>query len=152
MIPLSENENNLLYFCKGHYGKDFWPLVEKIYCKLYAMEESCLDGIHHMIYSLWRKLLVTTIDNPRFIEEYLELSTPSENWKVWGGLGSEDLSSFWNRESKKWENNDILKARICAMVSQLKLSDMKYWDKKPPTEEFAGLSLVTDSSFFSRNQ
>ena len=151
-VSLSKNENNLLYFCKGHYGKDFWSLVGQIYRELYRMEEDDLEGIYHMIRRLWWKLFQAKEFEERFLEEYERFSLPSNNWQVWGGLNSESLFNFWNRETQKWTSEDFLRAKIASMVSQIKLSEIKLWDKKPPTEEFAGLSLITDSSFFSSNQ
>ena len=149
-ISLTEDENNLLYFCKKHYGHDFWPLVGKIYRELYDMEEDDLEGIYHMIRRLWWKLFQAKEFDERFLEEYERLSLPSNNWQVWGGLNSEDLKNWWNRDSQKWTIEDILKAKITGMVSQIHLSDIKFWDKKVPSAEFAGLSLVTKLSFFNQ--
>jgi hypothetical protein len=148
LIPLSENENNFLYFCKGHYGRDFWPSVGKVYCESYDMEEVDLEGIYHMIRRLWWKLFQAKEFDERFLEEYERLSLPSNNWQVWGGLNSDNLENFWKRESLKWTSEDFLKAKITSMVGQLKLSNMKYWNKKPPSSEFAGLKLVTKLEFF----
>lgn len=84
----------------------------------------------------------------RFFNEYQKLSLPENNWQVWGGLNSFSKSP-WNSPNQ-WDDNSIFKARITGMVSQLKLSNMKYWDKKPPNAEFAGLKLLTDLDFFNK--
>jgi hypothetical protein len=149
-IPLTQEKNNLLYFCKGHYGDDFWPTIEKIYCELYGMDEPCLEGIYHMVYNLWWKLFAAQNFSQRFFEIFQENSLPQNNWKVWGGLFSKSKSP-WNSPNQ-WTDDDVFKARITAMVSSIHLSEIKFWDKLPPEQQFAGLSLITDSSFFSSNQ
>jgi len=101
--PLSEYENNLLYFCKGHYGRDFWPLVGQIYRELYDMDEDDLEGIYHMIRRLWWKLFGAKEFESYFLEEYERLSLPSNNWQVWGGLKPKK-GIFWphGKKSLAW--------------------------------------------------
>ena len=146
-IPLTQNNSNLLYFCKGHYGKDFWPTIEKIYCELYAMDKPCLEGIYCMVYDLWYKLFAAKNFWAGFFDEFQKLSLPEKNWQVWGGLNSISKNPW--KSPNSWTDDDIFKARISAMVSQLHLSEIKYWNKLPPEQQFAGLTLQTDISFFS---
>lgn len=145
MIILSQTESNLLYFCKCHYSHDFWDGISKIYMEEYDMYEPDFQGIFYMIQKLWFKLFAERGFNEDFLNAYERDSIPSENWKVWGGLNS-DKKRPWT-EPNSWTSLDFLKAKITSMVSQIHLSEIKYFDAMEPESEYAGMKLQNSDYF-----
>jgi len=140
-ITLTQEESNLLMFCKGHYVGEFWPTIEILYKEHYDMEEMSFGGTLCMVRRLWLKMLEVNPNKERLLEEYEELTLPSENWKVAGG---NQFGGIWyNAEICKFNNRDLIKARISVMASQLRHTKIKYFDYKEPTE-VGGLKLVKE--------
>lgn len=139
-IILDRKNSNLVYFIKGWYDTKFWEGIGAIYKEYYAMDEINYRGVFHMIREIWAKILQSLPGDVGylFLEEYDNLSLPSENWKAEGGI----MFGIWyNPETDKFNNEDLIKARIVAMCSQIRYVLADKFEFMPMEKEFAGLKV-----------
>lgn len=127
-IKLNQAKSNLLCFLKYHYREeDFWFGIGEIYMHEYDMMDVDYVGIYHMIADVF--LPYIQLNPARFtylFTEYENLSLPDQSWKVWGGLSS--------LKAKDFDSTDLVRARIAAMGSILRLSEIRHFDYMKPTE------------------
>ncbi len=141
MIELTQHESNLLLWTKGHYegrgNESFWPQIGAIYMEQYDMDEPYVDGIYRMVRELWKKIIWNLPNKERLLEEYEGATLPSKAKLYWGSY----RPSFWyNPEKDKFNDEDLIKARISVMISQLGSTLVQYYNYLP-AQETGGLKL-----------
>lgn len=141
MIKLTQNESNLLLWTKGHYEgrshETFWPQINALYMEVYGMDEPYVDGIYHMVRELWKKILNVLPNKETLLDKYEDETVPSKACFYWG---AKNFGIWYNPETDRFDDEEILRARICVMCSQIKLTKVKYYEYLP-AEETAGLKL-----------
>lgn len=151
-IKFNSNDSNIILFIKGHFGNSefrggFWNDLEKIYMELYAMDESSIDGIFHMIRDIWFQFLQNKKEESqyRMLEEYEKLSMPRKNWEVADGITSEDFIKLLDNTSSPNKllyivEQNLIKMKILAMCSQIRLSWANEMELEPKIKNFCGIS------------
>lgn len=146
MLILTQDESNLIYWCKGHYQgrnhENYWPQLAEIYKEWGDMDEFDLVGTYWMVRNLWQKILEVLPNKENLLEAYENDTLPS-NVRMFRGAPNYG-NTKWNCDDK-FSGEDIVKARIVVMCSQIKLTKVKYYELLPK-QEFAGLKLVVDNA------
>lgn len=141
MLKLTQSESNLLYWTKGWYenrnNESFWTQIGLIYKEYYDMEVDNYDGIYHMVRSLYLKILNVLPNKERMLERYEEETLPSKARYYWGAPNAGNYN--WHCHDK-FGNEEMIKARICVMMSHLGSTEVKYYTMMP-IKEIEGLTL-----------
>ncbi len=159
-ITFDKNDSQLIWLAKGHFDKCMttWNNLEKLYSKVYQYEPN-LIGIFHFVFKVWYKIVLVKIpafsqatggDMESFDEgewvrkedvlihfrdeigNFLNGILPSENWKY----GGRDEGLFLSSDKLVYSKNDLLKAQILVMLSQIRMTEVKYLDLKEKWENF----------------
>jgi len=143
MLELTQFESNLVHWTKHHYeehnDRNFWSQLGAIYMEQYLMDAPYLDGIYHMVRSLWEKILKELPQREFLMGEYENGTLPSNAWKYFGGK-KVNSGIFYNPKTDVYNDEDIYRARIACMCSQISLTEVKYY-RLMPKQEFAGLKF-----------
>ena len=140
-LILTQFESNLIHWTKHWYEgsshENFWPQIGAIYKEQYAMEADCYEGIYHMVRDLWLKIAnVLPEYNQEFLFSKYENDTlPTRSIFFWG---SKYFGNF--NPQLSFNNEDLIRARITVMCSQIGGTLVKYYELLP-LQEFAGLTL-----------
>lgn len=140
-LILTQFESNFIHWTKHWYNgssnENFWPQIGAIYKEQYAMDKDCYVGIYHMVRSLWLKIINVLPDHnkERFLADYENDTLPTNARFFWGAKYFADFNSGF-----LFNNEDIIRARITVMVSQLGSTYVKYYELLP-LQEFAGLKI-----------
>lgn len=142
MLKLTQDESNLIYWSKGHYEErtheTYWPQLGEIYKEWGDMEKFDLVGAYHMVRNLWQKILRVLPNEANLLDAY-ENDTLPGNSRYFRGAPNYG-NTKWNCDDK-FSGEDIVKTRIVIMLSQIKLTEVKYYDLLPK-QDFAGLKLI----------
>jgi hypothetical protein len=141
MLTLNQFESNLLLWTKGHYenpcAESFWPQIGRFYMEHYGMDEPYAEGIYHMVRELWKKIMNQLPNKDQLLEQYERETLPSKAQFYWGG---KKFGFWYNHKTDKFNDEDLLKARIAVMCSMIGATEVKHYNYLP-AQAFAGLEL-----------
>ncbi len=137
-LILSRDESDLLYAIKGWYGRPKIDCLNVLHCQQYDMEKPCVEGVFVMVSKLWRKYLEKVSPEKRnfLLDQYDELSLPSKTAYV----GGKDYGLFPSPEKMVMNEDEMITARILAMVSLLARTEAVQFEIKP-IREIEGLKI-----------
>ncbi len=142
MLILTQDESNLIFWSKGHYEdrthETYWLQLGEIYKKWGDMDEFDLVGTYHMVRDLWRKILKILPNEENLLDAY-ENDTLPYNTRYFRGAPNYG-NTKWSCDDK-FSGEDIIRSRIVIMLSQIKLTEVKYY-KLLEKQDFAGLKLI----------
>lgn len=142
MLTLEQNQSNLLYWCKNWYEnanhKTFWPQL-KILHEDYTGCEGGIAELYWYVRELWKKI-VKSSGNEEFLVERYENETLPEQARYYRGSPNHEECRNWNRA---FSGEEMIMARIAVMVSQIKLTQTKYYNSEFPTD-LEGLVISED--------
>ena len=128
MIILSQNESNLLYWCKHWYGpkmaQNYWQELKTL-CDEYFGMDCDVEDIYEAVRQLWKKILNVLPNKDLFWDEYERDTLPSKARYYFGS------PNFVNRDwhcKDSFNEEQMIRARVAKMVSQIGVTETKYYN------------------------
>lgn len=100
--------------------------INELYMKMYGMDKPFLDGVYHMVSRAFKQCWESRGQHYQHFLNVMDDSLPEHVWRVGGKM---------YKKGARFNSKQILEAQILAMLSYIRLTEIRYLPGYPPNED-----------------